>query len=242
MWTTVLVLALISATEPQRIGITALLVALPRPMRNLLVYWLGLMTSGFGVAVIALFLLRESMLPVVRAVTSVFESPVVPPIEITVGVLALSLAAMLAVRSSVRQPVAAAVSAGGSATMVLEPEKPSMMSRLGMSGRLESGSVKMAYVAGLGTSMPPVEYWGAIAAILAAGAAAGTQVSAALTFLLVAFAFAEMPLVAYVASPAKTRTVVMQVHVWLRTHRRPLLLAILGMFGAMMIASGAGWV
>ncbi|HWS92957.1 MAG TPA: GAP family protein [Mycobacterium sp.] len=197
MWTTVLVLALMAATEPQRIGITALLVALPRPMRNLLVYWLGLMTSGFGVALVALFLLRDSMLSVVRAVTSALENPVVPPIQVAVGVLALSTAAMLAVRSSVRQAVPAEVPAGGPATMVLQPEKPAMMSRLGMPGLLERGPVWMSYLAGLGTSTPPVEYGGAIAVILAAGAAAGTQVSAALTFLLVAFASAEVPLVAY---------------------------------------------
>jgi hypothetical protein len=242
MWATVLVLALISAMEPTRIGICALLVGLPRPMSNLLAYWLGLMTSGFGFALITLVLLRDFVLPVVNTVTSVFESPVVPPIQIAVGVLALSTTAMLAVRYWVRQAAPVRVLAGCSSTLVLEPEKPTMLTRLGVSALLEGGSVKVAYFAGLGTSMPPVEYGGAIMAILATGAAAGTRVSAALAFVLVAFAVAELPLVAYLVSPAKTRAAVTQLHNWLRTHSRPLLLAILGLFGVMMVAGGAGWV
>lgn len=240
MWGTVLVFALISATEPIRIGVTALLVALPRPMLNMFAYWLGLMTSGFGLAVVALCLLRDFTLPVVRVLTSAIESPIVPPIQISFGVVALLLAVMFALRFPARQ--AASVSAMVGEQSGLGGTKTTVFSRLSWPALVERGSTRMAFFAGLGTSTPPLEYWGAIMAILASGAAAGTQLSAALLFILVSFAIAEFPLVSYLVSPAKTQVVVMQLHGWLRAHRQPLFVFCLGMFGALMIAGGAGLV
>jgi hypothetical protein len=46
MWVTVLVLGLMAATDPVRIGIAALLISRPRPLRNLLAFWLGGMATG----------------------------------------------------------------------------------------------------------------------------------------------------------------------------------------------------
>ncbi len=43
---TVLVLALAMATDPMRLGVTLLLISRPRPVLNLLVYWLGVMFVG----------------------------------------------------------------------------------------------------------------------------------------------------------------------------------------------------
>lgn len=242
MWATVLVLALISATEPTRIGITAMLIAFPRPMRNLLAYWLGLMSSASAVALISLFVLRDFILPIVNRVNSVFENPVVPPIQIGVGVAALSVAAVIAKQSFVRPGAPVRVPMSGPGTVLLTPEKPNLFTRLGMPGLLENGSAKVSYLVGFFSSIPPVEFWGAMMAILAAETAAGTRVSAALMFLLVGFAIAEIPLVAYLASPAKTQRAVTQLHLWLRTNRRTLFLSILGVFGAMMVAGGTGFV
>jgi hypothetical protein len=98
----------------------------------------------------------------------------------------------------------------------------------------------MAFIAGLATSAPPVEFWGAVLAILASGAAAGTQVSAVVVFMLVGYAIAEVPLICYLAAPAKTRAVVTRLHGWLRAHARPVFLAFLSAFGVIMIAGGVG--
>ena len=109
MWGLVLLFALSAAQDPVRIGVMALLIARPRPMHNLLAYWLGLMATGFGAALAALFVLHDFLLPVVRVVTSVATNPVVPPAQIALGVLALSTAAMLAMRCSLRQAPHAAM-------------------------------------------------------------------------------------------------------------------------------------
>ena len=41
MWATVLVLALITVTEPVRFGMIIFLISGPRPMLNLLAFWLA---------------------------------------------------------------------------------------------------------------------------------------------------------------------------------------------------------
>jgi hypothetical protein len=238
MWGTVLVFALIAATEPVRMGITAFLISCPRPMLNLLAYWLGLMAASIGAALVALFLLRDFMLPVVRVVTSVAASPVVPPTQIALGVLALTTAAMLAVRSSVRQAAHAPMPGGDPSALVLEPKTRTVFSRLSWPALLEGKSAGMAFVAGLGTSTQLIEYWGAILAILVSGTAAGTQISAVLVYTLVAFAIVEIPLVGHLASPAKAQAVIMQLHDWIRARRRPVFALFIGAVGVLLIANG----
>jgi hypothetical protein len=98
----------------------------------------------------------------------------------------------------------------------------------------------MAFVAGLGSATPPVEYLAAIIAILASGAAAGAQMSAAVMFTVVAFAVAEIPLVGYLATPAKTEAVMLQLHDWIRARRRPILACVVAATGVFLVATGVG--
>jgi hypothetical protein len=65
-----------------------------------------------------------------------------------------------------------------------------------------------------------VEYLAAIIAILASGAAAAAQVGAALIFTLVAFTVVEVPLISYLATPAKTLAVVQRLNDWISARRR----------------------
>ncbi len=240
MWGAVLLFAFAAAQDPLRIGITVLLVSRPRPMSKLFAYWLGLMAMGIAAALAVLVLLRDSMLPVARVVTSAAGSPVVPPIQIVLGVLALSAAAMLAVPFWARQTTLAPVSGVNRAALVLQPKMPTVFTRLPWRSRRDGGSLPMAFAAGLWTSTTIVEFCGAMAVILASGAAAATQVCAALVFSLVAFAFAEIPLVSYLVAPAKTQAVVMQLHHWLRAHRRPIFVFALVAVGTLLIAKGIG--
>lgn len=240
MWGAVLFFGFTAAQDPVRIGIMALLISRPRPTANLLAYWLGLMASGFGAALAALFLLHDLLLPVMRVVTSAATNPVVPPVQIALGVLALSTAAILAAPSSVRQVVPAPTPGGDPSALLLQPGTPTLFSRLSLSGLLKPRSLGMAFVAGLCTSTQIVEFWGAMMVILASGAAAGTQVSAALMFTVVAFGAVEIPLVSYLVSPAKTEVVVMQLHDWLRAHRRPIFVLVLSVVGLSMVLNGLG--
>ena len=46
MWNSVLVLAFLVALNPVRLGITLLVISRPRPVHNLLAYWVGSMMMG----------------------------------------------------------------------------------------------------------------------------------------------------------------------------------------------------
>ena len=81
MWAAVVFFAFTAAQDPVRIGIVVLLISRPHPLRNVSCNGWGLMITGFGAALAALFLLHDVLLPVTRAVNSASESPVVPPIQ-----------------------------------------------------------------------------------------------------------------------------------------------------------------
>ncbi|HEX4392272.1 MAG TPA: GAP family protein [Mycobacterium sp.] len=244
MWSAVLLFGIIAAQDPVRIGIMALLISRPRPMSNLLAYWCGLMATGFGAALTALLLLHDFLVPVVRLTHSIAAHPALPLIQVTLGVLAVSAAGMLAMPRSVRQAAYALMPPGDPVTRTVEPTKtPTAFSRLALprlswTAVLEGKSLGMPFVAGMCTSTQLLEFWGAMLVILASGAAAGTQVAAALVFTLVAYTITEIPLVAYLVSPAKTQAVVMGMHGWLFARRRPIFAMLLGAVGAMMLVKG----
>ena len=238
MCSAVLLLALVAAIDPVRIGIAALLVSRPRPMRNLLVFWLGGMATGMAVALVVLLALRGFALSVVRVLVSAASRPIVAHAQVAIGVLALQIAALILAHYWARRRTPVPVTGGGRSVLVLEPNPPSGSSRPSIRGRLERGSPVVAFAAGMAMATPPVEYLGAIVAILVSRAGAGAQVGAALMFTLVAFAVAEIPLVSYLATPAKTQALLLRLHDWIRARRQPVLAVMVGVCGVLLVVAG----
>ena len=258
MWGSVLVFGVISSIEAQRIGIAAILVGFPRPMRNLFAFWVGLMISGSAIALVGALLLRDYLAPILGFLARCGSMVSTPPVKIGFGVLALCIAAMLVSRSSVRQTAAVPVPTPVPvlAAHVLESppadfesvaKAPSSFAaralafatgRCSWSELLDKGSTKLAFVAGLSTSAPPLEFWGAVLAILASRATVGAQVAAFLVFMLASYAVAEIPLVCHLVWPVKTRAVVMQLQGWLRAHTRAIFASLFGAFGLLTVIGG----
>jgi hypothetical protein len=238
MWSVVLVLALWTAGDPIRIGITVLLVSRPRPLLNLLAFWLGGMTTGVSVALGAVILLPDYVPVLVQDVRSTVASVTAGYLQIAIGVLALLIAARLAVKY---QRPKVATPAGRSALM-LRPNTPTVFARLSARAyrSLEGGYPWVAFMAGLGSATPPVEYLVAIATIVASRAAIGTQLSAAVMFTVVVLAVVEIPLVSYLGTPAKTEATMLRLHSWLRDHSRQLLVINLAVAGIMLAATAVG--
>ena len=236
MCSAVLVLSALVALDPVRIGIVALLISRPRPMLNLFAFWLGGMVAGMTVALVVLLFLRELSLSVMRVVVSAVSSPIVAQIQVAVGVLA----ALIAARFWARQRAPVPVTGGEPSVLVLEPNTPTGSSRLSIRGQLEGGSLMVAFVAGLVLATPPVEYLAAMIAILASGATAAEQVGAALMFTLVAFTVAEVPLISYLATPAKTLAVVRRLNEWISARRQAIPAVIVGAIGVLLVVTGMG--
>lgn len=210
---TILVMAVVVSLEPFRIGMTVLMLNRPRPMLQLLAFLSGGFAMGMSVGLIVLFVFRRG-LPEATGVN-------LPRVQILVGVLALLMAAVLTVRV-----VAGRVNPG--------PGK------LATGGRqlLNRRSLWVAGVAGLGIALPSVDYLAALAVILASGATATTQVAALLMFNVVAFAFVEIPLIAYLAAPRTTRASTVALHDWIRSRRRIEVAALLAGVGCVLLIVG----
>ena len=234
MYSAVLVLSLAVAMDPVRIAITVLLLSRPRPMVNLLAFWLGGMAAGITTALVALLFLRDFALSMMRDVLSAVSSPIVAHIQVAIGVLAVLIAASFWARQSAPVPVTGA----DPSVLVLEPNTPAGSGRLSIRGHLEGGSLVVAFVAGLALATPPVEYLAAIIAILASGATAAKQVGAALMFTLVAFTVVEVPLVTYLTTPEKTLAVVQRLNDWIGARRQPIIATVICAFGVLLVVTG----
>jgi hypothetical protein len=245
MWGVVLVLALSASADPLRLGFTLLLMSRPRPMLNLLAFWLGGMTAGIGVAMAALILLRDTALVAIHNVESTIEnvrSTVAiftgGRLQITLGLLALLFAAGLSVRERVQVPIRG----GDASALALQPGTPTAFSRLSarVQGMLECGFVCAAFVVGLGQATPPVDTALALAVIMASGAAIGVQVSAFVAFTVEVLAVIEIALVSYLIAPNKTEAVMLQLQNWIRTRRRRISITMLAVAGALFVVKGIG--
>ena len=98
----------------------------------------------------------------------------------------------------------------------------------------------VAFVAGLALATPPVEYLAAMVAILASGAPAAEQLGAAVMFTVVAFTVVEVPLITYLATPAKTLAVVQRLNLWISERRQAIPALVVGAIGVLLMVTGMG--
>ncbi|HEX2286669.1 MAG TPA: GAP family protein [Mycobacterium sp.] len=138
-----------------------------------------------------------------------------PNVQIVIGVLALLMAALLLVG------------------VLPAPKLPTRARRI-----VHAPSLWVAGTAGLGIALPSVDYLAVLAVIVASGAAATTQVGALLMFNVVAFALVELPLVAYLLAPARTRAFMAALNEWIRSRRRGEVAVLLGGVGCVLLAAG----
>lgn len=265
MWGSVLGLALLGALDPVRLGITLLLISRPRPMQNLLAYGVGSLTACIHTLVVPLTLLHVT--PMFRSFTQDFATPAasctVRHIQIGMGVLTLSIAALMTVRSLMRprQRAHLPTPVGNTSTLVLDSNTGTAISRLlgraqdaateggsairWLLGRAhnawENGSLWVALVIGVGLGGPPLDGLALLlAVIVASGATIGTQALAVITFVIGMLAVVEIALVSYLITPTKTQAVLRLLHDWVSDHRRQVLVAILTVVGVSLVARGMG--
>jgi hypothetical protein len=212
MLVTVLVMAFAVSVEPFRIGMTVLMLNRPRPALQLLAFLFGGFAMGTTVGLVVLFVFRR------RLLGSTYFT--LPKVQILIGFLALLVAVVVAVDVPGRL---------GS--------RPARLARPAQ--RLLSGhSLSVAGIAGLGIALPSVDYFAALAVILASGAAALTQVAVLLMFNVVAFALVEIPLLAYLLAPKTTAMSMTALHNWIRSRHRLEVAFLLAAAGCVFLAVG----
>lgn len=138
-----------------------------------------------------------------------------PKVQILIGALAVLVAALLA-----------------SGVMPM-PRVPARAR-----GLAHGPSLWVAGVAGLGIALPSIDYLAVLAVIVASGAAPSMQVGALLVFNVVAFALVELPLVAYLLAPDRTRSLMATLNDWIRSRRRRGAAAVLVVVGCVLLVAG----
>jgi hypothetical protein len=138
-----------------------------------------------------------------------------PKVQIVIGALAVLMAALLA-------------------TGVMPMPRVPARAR----GLAHGPSLWVAAVAGLGIALPSIDYLAVLAVIVASGAAPSTQVGALVVFNVVAFAFVELPLVAYLLAPHRTRSLMAALNDWIRSRRRRGAAAVLAVVGCVLLVAG----
>lgn len=233
MWSTVLVLALSVICEPVRIGLVVLMLNRRRLLLHLLTFLCGGYTMAGGVAMVTL---------VVLGATPLAGHFSVAEVQIGTGLIALLIAFALTtnvIGKHVRRATHARVGDNGG-RVLRESVPPSGTHKLAVRARcfLQGDSLYVAGVSGLGAALPSANYMGAMAAILASGATPATQALAVVTFNVVAFTVAEVPLVSYLAAPRKTRAFMAALQSWLRSRSRRDAALLVAAGGCLMLTLG----
>jgi Sap, sulfolipid-1-addressing protein len=257
-------LALLAALNPVRLGLALLVISRPRPVQNLLAYWLGCLIVSVPYLLVPLMVLHFT--PMFSsfahdvATPGTVASSTVRDIQIGMGVFALSIAALMTVRFSARQGAHLPTPGANTSTLVPYSNTPTAISRLlghaqdapteggaaiqRLLGRAhnawENGSLWVALVIGLvfPPSLDGVLY--VLIIIVPSGAAIGTQVSAAIAFIVGTLAVVETTLGSYLAAPAKTQALLRVLHDWALAHRRKILIAMFAVVGAALVTQGMG--
>jgi hypothetical protein len=138
-----------------------------------------------------------------------------PKVQIVIGALAVLMAAVVA------------------AGVMPAPRLPAQAR-----GLASGPSLWVAGAAGLGIALPSIDYLAVLAVIVASGAAPLTQVGALLLFNVVAFALVELPLVAYLMAPDRTRASMAALNDWIRSRRRRGVAAVLAAVGCVLLVAG----
>ncbi|MGV0714066.1 GAP family protein [Mycolicibacterium sp. XJ662] len=258
MWGSLLALALVGSLNPVRLAATLLVSSQPRPLHSLFVYWVGSLTMGLFALVVPLIVLHftPALKPFTQEWATPQSSPTVRYVQLGIGVLALTGAALLTAGSLTHRGWLARFGAADESVPVLirdaEPPSEAAQDTLSDSGSAirellgrahqawRKGSLWVSWVIGLVMGPAPDVVLFALAVIVASGAAIGAQIIGAVAYVLGVLGVVEIILLSYLVNPPKTQAALRRLHGWASTHRQKLLAAILFVVGLSMLAHSSG--
>lgn len=230
MWGTVLAIALWVSIDPTRLVIGGVLMSRPRPRHNLIAYWLGGLAAGLAPGLGAFVLLHGPLLTVMEHARAAIARFTGGYFQIAVGVLVLSIAAV----------VSAGTYGGALSAAVPQPTAPTASAWViaRMRRALQGGNPWVAFGIGVVSTMPPIDYLAVLIIIVSSGAAIGTQLGAVVIFTVVVLVLVEVPLISYLVMPAKTEAAMLQLQGWAVTHRRRILIVVPVVAGLTLVSAG----
>lgn len=263
MWSEVLGLAFLVSLNPMLLGFTLLVISRPRPVQNLLVFWVGALLVNVPSFLGALMVMHwvPSFASFAQDLATPDAGSSIKPFQLGTGVFALVVAGIMALRLWVRRraPEPAPVGARGDSSLLVEDPKPPVdsppswirntVARVRSTiGRLlhraheewDNGALWVALVFGMAYMPPPPLVLLVDTLIVGSGVAVVTQVIAAVAFIFAMLAVFEIVLFSYVVAPVKTQAVLRPVHDWSLAHRQHILLVLFAVVGLWELLIGFG--
>ncbi|MUM21704.1 GAP family protein [Mycobacterium sp. CBMA271] len=247
-------MAIMFAVNPVLLAIIVLMISRPKPVQNLAAYWLGSMIVSLAGLLIPLLVLHIA--PAFRSFVEDLARPgssvTTRLVNLGMGVLMLSIAALMVVRS-VRQRSRLLVAAGSAPAPPPDPITSPFGNRRDAAEGSEStfrrllrrlqtawedGALWVAFIFGLGGVPPPMLVLFVLTPVVASGAPVGTQAIAVILFVFGMFAIVELTLVSYLVAPTRTLAVLRPLHDWALAHRRQMLITIFSVAGMIQVVNG----
>ncbi|WP_280830583.1 GAP family protein [Mycolicibacterium frederiksbergense] len=249
-------MAIVMAFNPALLALILLVISRPRPVQNLLVCWIGCLTTNIPALLVPVVLLHRAPMFSPQAPAA---SAATRHIQLGMGVLVLTVAALIAVRFWVRRRAQVPTAGGDTSTRVLESEGSTQISSpfavVGdatngesairrLFGRLQrawdSGALWVALVCGMGflPGFPLVLF--VATTVVSSGASTGTQILAVILFVVAMFAVFEVAVVSHLIAPVRTQAVLQPVHDWALANRRQVMIGIFVMIGLLQVVKGLG--
>ncbi|MDV3129211.1 GAP family protein [Mycobacterium sp. 21AC1] len=249
-------MAILMAFNPALLALILLVISRPRPVQNLLVCWIGCLTTNIPALLVPLMLLHRTPMFSPQAPAA---SAAARHIQLGMGVLVLAVAALITVRFWARRRAQVTAPSGNTPTQDLHSAEPSpisspfagvqdaaegksMIRRL--FGRLQkawdSGALWVALVCGMGflPGFPLVLF--VATTVVSSGATVGTQIIAVILFVVAMFTVFEVAVVSHLVAPVRTQAVLQPVHDWALANRRQVMIGIFIMIGLLQVVKGLG--
>lgn len=234
MWWTVLALALVATADPVRLGASVALYSRPRPVRHMFAFWLGGAMVTSVLAMIVLVWLRDFASGAIHRVQLITASSAAGHIQIVIGAIALVVAALAfslrpGRRARVGMPVPSRLPLFASTAVT----------RLSTRAQdaLRTRALWFPFLLGVGL-LTDFRCLLALSAMVAAGAARATEITATAAFALVSLAFIEIPLASQLAAPEKTGKAMSRVYTWMNARQHRVAAAIVALLGAFLVTRG----
>nr|WP_231986352.1 GAP family protein [Mycobacterium sp. E2479] len=252
-------MALLWALNPVLLGLILLLISRPRPVQSLLACWVGCLITNVPALLVPLVALH--VMPAFRStaheLAAAGPNSMARHIQVGLGVLGLAIAALILVRSRARRSMPAQVANFSTAKLDSNEsglslpqgrdddaanERESAIRRLvgHVNDAWENGSLWVAVLVGMSILPGPLLVLLVDTTIVASGAPIGTQVIAAIAFVVGMLAVFEITLLSYLLTPEKTKAVLQPLHEWALAHRAQVLAAIFAVVSLSLVARGAG--
>jgi hypothetical protein len=225
-------LALASAIDPALMAAVAIMLSRGQPARLLVAYLVGGFGVSVGVGVVVLFVLGR---PAFGGDSGNLASPAG---DIGVGLVLLAVAVLVATGAGARL-VSLVKARGRSRALARSTHGSHAANRPSLLDRARAADSRwVAWLAGVAWGTPGAFYLAALALIANSGDSIAGQLETVLVFNLVMFALVEVPLLAFLVAPDRTRATIQRSSEWMSAHRRAVVALVVGALAAYALVKG----